>query len=53
MRYVERRAKGQRRVWEVIDTRKGRVVRTGLRLWEAAHRADRLNQLAAKGLVTA
>jgi hypothetical protein len=49
MRYRERRVKGPhphphgRRLWEVVDTHKNRVVATGLRLWAAAHKADRLN----------
>lgn len=55
MRYIERRAKSPggatpRRLWDVVDTRKDRVIATGLRMWEAAHKADRLNAFAATGL---
>lgn len=58
MRYAERRARRRgptdpRREWEVVDTHRNRVVAAGLRLWDAAHKADRLNTWHAKGLVTA
>ena len=56
MRYMERRARREtegRRHWEVVDTTRDRIIATGLRLWEAAAKADRLNTWAAEGLVTA
>lgn len=57
MRYAERRARhhaaDRRWHWEVVDTYKDRIVATGLRLWAAAHMADRLNTWHAEGLVTA
>lgn len=57
MRYVERRARhrdaAERRFWEVVDTHRNRVVATGLRLWDAARKADRLNDYHARGLVAA
>lgn len=57
MRYIERRARHRdaagRRHWEVWDRHRDRIIATGLRLWEAARKADRLNTWHAEGLVTA